>query len=357
MLMVGTMIGAGYASGQEIAAFFGWAPGIFVPVFCGVLFFAFSVVLLMIGRRLKTDSLPEVHTALFGKAGGVVDIAMLFNAVIVLAAMMSGMDEAVFFLTGFRFPYGIAFGILSAVILRRSNGLLKANIVIVPLIIIFLTLTCVLAPLDFSFTVSFNMILSCFTYVSMNLLLSAGVLVRVNGLSKKQIIVSSLISSVIIAAIMVLISAALPGATSETMPLISVAKNGIVYYLFVISLIIAILTTLLSALSTLRSWTVVTFHNGDLGALGALVVAGVTALFGFEAVVGIFYPIIGVIGFVYIVFSVIFLVRSSMLDKKLLDKRNDTVHKRRQNAKNNGGGHDKIDLKHLPAVNDKVSKS
>ena len=358
MLMVGTMIGAGYASGQEIAAFFGFAPSIFVPVFCGVLFFVFSVVLLMVGKSMKTDSLTEVHTALFGKMNGVVDITMLFNGVIILAAMIAAMDNTITILTGFAFPYGILFALLCVYILRFNTGLLNANVIVVPFIIIFLAMTCFSSPLSLSLVYARGSLTSCFIYVFMNLLLSAGVLVRVNGLSTKQIIISSLISSTVIALLMALIAAVLPNAEGQSMPLVSIAGDGLIYYLFIISLIIAIFTTLLSALSPLRSWAGIMLGDNDLGALAALIVAGLTACIGFETVVGFFYPIIGIIGIVYIIFAVVYLIRkSSFFDKYFFNKSDRTVHKRGKHAKNDCACHHQIDFKDLPAVNNKIAES
>ena len=39
MLIVGTMIGAGFASGKEIVSFFGAVPNVFIALVAGVLVF------------------------------------------------------------------------------------------------------------------------------------------------------------------------------------------------------------------------------------------------------------------------------------------------------------------------------
>ena len=57
MLIVGTMIGAGFASGREIVTFFGEVPNAVVALIAGVLVFACSVLFLFVGRRVKKSDI------------------------------------------------------------------------------------------------------------------------------------------------------------------------------------------------------------------------------------------------------------------------------------------------------------
>ena len=93
-ICVGTMIGAGYASGQEVAAYFGTAPSFLVPVSCGIMMFILIAVLLGVAARTR-GSTKEVNRAVFGRASVVADGAMTVNAVIVLSAMMAGAEMPV----------------------------------------------------------------------------------------------------------------------------------------------------------------------------------------------------------------------------------------------------------------------
>ena len=74
-ICVGTMIGAGYASGQEVAAYFGTAPSFLVPVSCGIMMFILIAVLLGVAARTR-GSTKEVNRAVFGRASVVADGAM-----------------------------------------------------------------------------------------------------------------------------------------------------------------------------------------------------------------------------------------------------------------------------------------
>lgn len=89
MVSVGTMIGAGYASGQEIVAFFGGSPSLLVPAVCGLIMFALTACLLAVGARVGDDA----NAVMFGRLSFVVDAVMLLNALIVLSAMIAGMNE------------------------------------------------------------------------------------------------------------------------------------------------------------------------------------------------------------------------------------------------------------------------
>ena len=316
MVSVGTMIGAGYASGQEIAAFFGWSPSLFVPLFCGVLMFLFTAVLLLVGSRIGASSLSQVNVRLFGKLKIVVDVFMLFNALVVLSAMMAGMDGAMTDAFGVMLPYGVFAAGLAVIVLRRGNGgLLAANVAVVPFILIIITATCVSAPLSVG---GFRLasIPSCFTYVSMNLLLSAGVLVQQKGMTTKQILLSSAISSALIAGVMALICCSLPAASSVELPMLSLARgSNVAYMLFTLCLAVSIFTTLLSALSTLRSWAAA-HGDGTLGMLGSVILASLVSGFGFKSVVNFFYPVIGVVGLLYLLRCALFLCPISKLFKR-----------------------------------------
>lgn len=352
MVCVGTMIGAGYASGQEIAAFFGWNPSLFVPLACGGLMFAFTAVLLLVGRRLDTDSISGAHAAMFGRARPAVDAIMLFNALIVLSAMIAGMDATGRDMFGAALPYGALTCLVGVLVLRRGNGgLLAANVAVVPFIIVVLTLTCLSAPLDAG-AFRIGELPSCLTYVSMNLLLSAGVLVRQRGMSVRQIFAASGLSAALIAGVMSLICCALPAASSSELPMLSLARGSqLTYTLFALCLAVSIFTTLIGALSTLQSWAAAK-GDGTLGMLVSSVFATVISSFGFQRVVDYCYPVIGVIGLLYLLRAAVFLARA-----QFLGKRHKPVHAAGEHAQRHRRGHDEVGSEHLSAVDDEVSEA
>ena len=67
MLIIGTIIGAGFASGRELVSFFGTRISPFTAVLCGLAIFALSVVFLFIGSKLRSSNVSEVNRKLAGR--------------------------------------------------------------------------------------------------------------------------------------------------------------------------------------------------------------------------------------------------------------------------------------------------
>ena len=69
MLILGTVIGAGFASGKEICAFFvrfGKA-SYFLAVLSGIVFFLGVYAMLAVGNAIEEKDADGFHKALFGK--------------------------------------------------------------------------------------------------------------------------------------------------------------------------------------------------------------------------------------------------------------------------------------------------
>ncbi|MGB8957216.1 MAG: hypothetical protein WCC10_17725, partial [Tumebacillaceae bacterium] len=90
---IGTVVGAGFASGQEILQFFTMLgpyayPGILLAT---ALFAWVGIQILMLGRKLNARSYRELTAYLFGpKLAGVVDIVMMVMLFFVTVAMLAG---------------------------------------------------------------------------------------------------------------------------------------------------------------------------------------------------------------------------------------------------------------------------
>lgn len=350
-ICVGTMIGAGYASGQEVAAYFGTAPSFLVPVSCGIMMFILIAVLLGVAARTR-GSTKEVNRAVFGRASVVADGAMTVNAVIVLSAMMAGADTAMKNITGAELPYGVALCLIGIYVLRRGEkGLAAANTAMVPCIVATLVAVCLYAGQDLTSAPSVKEVPLSAAYVSMNLLLGAGVLVERRGLSRRQILAAGAISAVIIAALLALICGALPLAPASEMPLMSLAETSRpVYALYSACLICSVFTTMIGALSTVQARAKA---RGSEAMLAAALAGGLLSAIGFEKLVGALYPVIGGIGTAYLVGCAAFLLAPHI---KFFRKRDRAVHERGERAERNRGGHDEVGLEHLPAVHDEVAQ-
>ena len=342
MLIVGTMIGAGFASGREIVTFFGEVPNAVVALIAGVLVFACSVLFLFVGRRVKKSDIGEVNGAVFGKCRALADIFMLFNSVVVLGAMLAGTDSLVAEFIDLGPLPSIVIGILCAIISARGlKGLLKANAALVPIMVVVIAVACILAiefPLKlFSARFAPHYVL---LYVAMNMILGGGVLTTVNNLSPREILLSSAVASAVISALLMCITAALHScsAAHADLPMLLVAlKSGKVMYfvcLFVIGA--AIFTTMLTAFKSLYDYLFGIVKYKWLTAALVLASGLFVGAFGFSNVVG-GYPIIVGIGLVYIACNIWYLIRTRV-KRKVRREAKKVKAKVRREAKKTGLG-------------------
>ncbi|MCH5162892.1 MAG: hypothetical protein J1G38_05330 [Clostridiales bacterium] len=321
MLIVGTMIGAGFASGREVVSFFGATPNIYTALIAGVLVFGCSALFLFVGRRVKKSDIGEVNGEVFGKLRPFADIFMLFNSMIVLSAMLAGTDSLASEFIDIRPLGSIVLGICCAVIaVKGLSGVIKANAVLVPLMIVFL-FACSITAIDFPFSPQASAIrpYSIILYVSMNMILGGGVLTTVNRLSPREILLASGVAAVIIAGLLTFIMGALQSSAAAyaDMPMLLIAlKSGKVMYFVCIPIIAAsIFTTMLTAFKSVYDYVYGFIGKKIISAAAVLAVGLSVGALGFSNVVGTLYPIIGGVGLLYLACNVWFLIRTRVKNK------------------------------------------
>ena len=331
MLIVGTIIGAGFASGKEISAFFGQNISPFVAPAVGLGIFLLCYLFCTIGRTFKSHDFSEVNHKLLGKLHVVADAFLLLNSLIVLSGMLSGMDS----LFGSLFPiapaYSIISGVLCAIIVAKGlKGLLKGNSIIVPFIVLFIILVCCfnIGKPMFSFAFGPFTIPAVIIYICMNIMLACTVLTTVDE-KPKTVFWASLIAALIMTALMLLIILTLNNNDIDAdMPLIAIAAstNKVLYYIAIAAVATSIFTTMMTAMSGLSSW--LTPLTGDkrfavaVSLVGGLIVSNL----GFNNVVAYLYPLIGLIGLIYVLLCSYCLVKKSLSLQAPFGKRNGKVH-------------------------------
>ncbi len=93
LLLVGSVIGAGFVSGKEILLFLGKAKGggILLSAIVGCMVFMFSHLFLNFGKAGDLPNLERFGNRLFGKKYGfLITVCYLFCCFTTLLAMMSG---------------------------------------------------------------------------------------------------------------------------------------------------------------------------------------------------------------------------------------------------------------------------
>lgn len=132
MLVIGTVIGAGFASGREIVAFFGVTPSPWVALLCAAITFVMCAVFLLVGKKAEARDIGEVNARLAGRADNILNLVMLFNSAISLAAMLAGFDSLFSAFCPIKPLYSIIFAAISVLIVTKGlDGLIKCNAVLV----------------------------------------------------------------------------------------------------------------------------------------------------------------------------------------------------------------------------------
>lgn len=308
MLFIGTLIGAGFASGKELVNFFGGfniASAVFI-CFAGIMFYLVCMLFLRSGGLMRSRG--DAPSALFGRAGIVFGLITNLNYFIVIAAMLSGIDAAL----GVKLPIPslICAALTVVVVLKGINGIVRFSVYLVPAIIVFLLIISIVnigeavgvEDVDIS-----HLFVSTISYASMNMLLAFGVLSEVE-MSKKYARIGSAIGSSIIVVLMLALSWAMTssGALNAVMPVLHISKQPAVRVIAIIILLLAILTTLISAAFPVARWGERLTGKKKLSAIAAMICGYLLSLIGFDKIVGFFYPVTGIIGLMLICAAILY---------------------------------------------------
>lgn len=322
-LYVGTIIGAGFASGRELMSFFGTGSKWVIPISIavGIMFFYTAWLFLSLGRLIKPKSLSDITKALFKKGAIVMDIFIVISYFIVMSAMLAGVESL--FKEGLKVDIGIPlFSIITLVItmlivVRGINGIMNASTVLVPIIVVF-TFSLAVSGLatgsgEVARTVGSDMgmltiLCNSILYVSMNMLLTAAVLGDAGkNLKKKTVLFGSAVGSTIIFACIFLIMTAIfytgQTAANADMPMLAIASKFGTLVLVAASVVIwmGVFTTLVSSVYPILEWS---DRFVKKRAISVPVIAAVgfgISLLGFSAVVDFLYPVMGAIGLFFII--------------------------------------------------------
>jgi uncharacterized membrane protein YkvI len=192
---IGTVVGAGFATGKEIVTFFSiygalGTVGIFIS---GVLFIFVGTKIMILSSRIQAYSYQEFNLYLFGQSiGKIVNILFFLVLIGVTSVMLSGAGAVFQEQIGLPYQLGIIVTLLLcyAVILKGLDGILAVNLLTVPLMIGFSLLLAVIIFLHFpgsvienTFTVrdglgnKISWLIAPFTYAAFNLATAQAVLV------------------------------------------------------------------------------------------------------------------------------------------------------------------------------------
>ncbi len=314
---VGTVIGAGFASGQEIMSFFVkyGESGAVGMALCGVLFFAYVYVVL---KKIYIYSISDFGGYFSGVAGkGTVTLIEWISYAFMLASfvvMVSGSGAVAEELFG-RNTVGILFMAILCfgVFLKGVDGLVAVNAVMTPLIIVGIIAVGVMSLfaernvfLDFNISaITDNFAVSSLLYVSYNTITLIGVLLPLKDkvTSKSTVLLSALFSGgllllagIILWAVMCMYKSNL---SNVQVPMLYIAGNCgvIVKYLYAAVLYMAMITTAVSSGFAFLSFLNEKAHiKMSKSALIICLLSVPLSYIGFASLVGKLYKFFGFLG-------------------------------------------------------------
>lgn len=325
MVIIGTIIGAGFASGKEIYLFFNryGTLGQIGIIFSG-LFTAFIIYLVLKLQKEQQiskysdllEKLNPKHTKINNAINIMVNSFLLISFFIMVAGFSAYIKQSYQIPT---YISSIIFVILCYLIFQKSlQGMMKLNNYVVPLLLIFILFLAVknipylieTKPIMQEEVNKFSFLFSSFLYASYNSIILIPVLISMNSYirTKKEISFIAIISAIII----IILSFCIYGLLIKgqflinevELPLLEItAQFGKeIYMLYGLVIIISIITSAISTGYSFLENVSKTKKNYQINlaliSIGAILVSNI----GFSKLVEILYPLFGVLGFLQIIY-------------------------------------------------------
>ena len=320
---VGTIVGAGFATGREIVEFFTQygVYGLFGIGISGFLFIWLGTRIMIIANRIQADSYKEFNEYLFGKKFGfIVNALMLIVLIGVTSVMLSGAGAVFSEQLGMSYQLGIFATIaLSIFVLTYGvKGLFGVNMFVVPIMIffsvvlavevIFTDATSLLSKPELGAT-SFKWMISPFLYAAFNLTMAMPVLVPLakEMEHEKTLRWGGLIGGGALCLILVtshISLSALPNVHSYEIPMAEVMKNFMAafYWLYIIVIYGEIFTSVIGNLFGLeRQLKNVIKLPSIVIVFGILSIAYVISQLGYGSLISFLYPLFGYMSLILLI--------------------------------------------------------
>ena len=338
LMMFGTLVGAGFASGKEIWFYFARFGGVcYVMIFLTcVLFFLFSLLFFKFGKKFNITTVQKCNKVLFKKTSFLFEILFVFSNIILLSSMFAGADSLfkVFIPT---LSYRV-FGVLTAlitilIVLTGFKGVKKTNVVVVPLLIIVVITILIFSFFNcekLNFCFEQNQIKSSLfysvLYVGSNMFFAGFIFAKMGSEhTPKEVFWGSVIGSVLLFLSLLAICLILflnPMSVSSDMPVVYVSAtfNTALSIVVLVVVWLGLLTTAFALLFSISSWLETYFGEKAYMCLLSCIIALSLSGIGFAQFVKIVYPSMSIFGFLYII-MIILRLKNKNLNKNLCIKK------------------------------------
>lgn len=265
---IGTIVGAGFATGQEILQFFSkyGAIATFTILLSGLLFVWLGTKILVLAYDIKAHSYEDLNRYIFGnKMGKWISYLMMGILFFITSVMLAGAGSL--FEEHLHIPYQwgllLTFIVSFFVILKGVHGILAINSLIVPLVLAFtfiLVWETFHSPSALEWMTRSNhahwskIWLSPFLYIGFNLSLAQAVLVPIgSSMANRRVVIAGGIFGGIGITILLLaghiaLSSEMPGIQQFEIPMgfVILKLGSLVQVLFLLLIYAEILTTLIA---------------------------------------------------------------------------------------------------------------
>lgn len=277
---VGTVIGAGFATGREITLFFSDYSVVSV-ILSGIFLGAFCYIILRL-----SSSFGNVFSS-FGFLEKALRAFAFAANFCVLCATIAGSDvviENLFCISGGAIITAL---LCLSVVLFGVKGVKTLNLFVVPVILVLVFLV-FFKDSHFRFGGKIG-ISNSFAYASMNLI-TGGFFIGATGdaPTKKESAICAVLSGVILTAMLICVYSVTKNVSAE-MPFIDRADALGLGTVGNVVLYLAMITTVIGTLSVCSG-------NNKIAAVVVTILALIASTFGFGSIVDYFYPIIGALG-------------------------------------------------------------
>ncbi|HEX7057644.1 MAG TPA: hypothetical protein VF260_10695 [Bacilli bacterium] len=321
---IGTIVGAGFATGQEILQFFtryGWL-ATFTIALASLLFVWIGTKLMLMAGEINAQSYEDLNRHLFGKTAGMLismlTLLMLFGITTVMLAGAGSVFREHLHLS---YQLGLIFTLLISymVIAKGINGILAVNTLVVPMMLIFTVLVVqvtlrssaagnfLILQSDFS---AKQILFSPFLYTAFNLALAQAVLVpigtaiRDRDILKKGGIFGGIGIGVMLMASHFAMSAQMPEIARFEIPMGDIIHHlgSAVRFVYIIIIYAEIFTTFIANIYGLTLQICSRSQARPRPVIvGLLIIAYLISQVGFKELLSTLYPLFGWVSLIWLV--------------------------------------------------------
>lgn len=306
-VIIGTVIGAGFASGREILVFFARDVKFIGILFLALLacFFALTYYFMSVGKNRKINCLKDLIVVGNDKFKNVASGILAMTYLISTASMLAGMDEIGKSAIALNIPLLSIFSFLVATlfVVKGVGGLKLANSILVPSILAFIVGISIFhlqGKLNIVFENQNSIavtVANAIAYALMNVLLASIVMAKIGEeMTKPQIKITALISSAVIAVVVAMFLLAMSNGQDLSrvpMPIMALAKQISSGFSAVSSVVIyfGIFTTLIASYYSLYEYVQSYLKSKIASVIVCFCLSFSLSRLGFAKIVAIFYPI------------------------------------------------------------------